>query len=175
MSTSLGTHLLVAALAAALLLGLYHGLRGGLVRSAFKLLGFLAGLLLARPLATAVAPHLPPGFDFPGSGVVLVLLCFAAIAMVFSLVGYLLAKSLSWTPLVWLDRAGGGLLGLAIGLILAGLLLGVLDRLGVAAPLIAGASGWEASFLRTLIAVTNDLFGAVERLGGAGPVPPGAV
>jgi uncharacterized membrane protein required for colicin V production len=175
MSTSLGTHLLVAALAAALLLGLYHGLRGGLVRSAFKLLGFIAGLLLARPLAAALAPRLPAEFDFPGSGVVLVLLCFVAIAMVFALVGYLLAKSVSWTPLVWLDRAGGGLLGLAIGLILAGLLLGMLDRLGVAAPLINGATGWEASFLRFLIGVTNDLFGAVGRLGGAGHVPPGAV
>jgi len=174
MDSSLGTHLLVAALAAALLLGLYHGARGGLVRTSFKLIGFLAGLLLARPLAASLAPRLT-GFDFPGSGVVLVVLCFAAIAAAFSLAGWLLAKSLSWTPLVWFDRAGGGLLGLAIGVILAGLLLGILDRLGVAASLIEGAGGWEADFLRALAAVTADLFGAVGRLGGDGPLPLGTV
>jgi uncharacterized membrane protein required for colicin V production len=175
MSSSLGTQLLVGALALSLVLGLYHGVRTGLVRSAFKLLGFLAGLLLARPLAGALGPRLPAGFDFPGSGVVLVLLCFVAIAAVFALAGWLLAKSLSWTPLVWLDRVGGGLLGLGIGLILAGLLLGILDRLGLAAHLIDGAAGWQADFLRLLQGVTAQLFGAVERLGGSGPVPPGAV
>ncbi|NTU82290.1 MAG: hypothetical protein HGA45_23410, partial [Chloroflexales bacterium] len=67
------------------------------------------------------------------------------------------------------------LLGLAIGVILAGLLLGILDRLGIAAHLIDGADGWEAGFLGALQAVTADLFGAVERLGGGGLVPPGAV
>ncbi len=175
MSAILGTHLLVGALAAVLVLGLYHGLRGGLIRTAFKLLGFLAGLLLARPLATAILPHQPAGFDFPGSGIILLLLCFAGIAAAFALVGWLLAKSLSWTPLAWLDRVGGGLLGVSIGVILAGLLLGILDRLGAAGPLIGAARGWEADFLRGLAAVSADLFAAVERLGGGGPIPPGAV
>ena len=68
-----------------------------------------------------------------------------------------------------------GLLGLFLCVILAGLLLGMLDRLGLGATMIDGARGWEGSFLRALAGVTADLFGAVGRLGGPVPVPPGAV
>jgi uncharacterized membrane protein required for colicin V production len=175
MSMSLSTHLLVAALAGALLLGLYQGIRDGFIRSAFKLLGLVAGLLLARPLAVALLPRLPAGLMFPGSAVVLVLLCFAAITLLFAFVGWLLSQSLRWTPLVWVDRLGGAVLGLLIGLVIAALLLALLDGLGVAAPLMAAADGWEAHFLRLLVAVTPDLFGTLERLGGPSLIPPGAV
>lgn len=175
MSSAMTIHLLVAALAAAVLLGFYHGLRGGLLRSAFKLAGLVAGVLLARPLAAALAPRLPAALDFPGHGLLLVLLCFVAITAAFSLVGWLLSLSLRWTPLVWLDRVGGALFGLGIGLLVAGVLLGLLQQVGVAGQLVDGATGWEGRFLRGLAALSPTLFGGLERLGGPGLVPPGAV
>lgn len=172
---ALGVHLLVAALAGTLLLGLYHGVREGLVRTAFKLAGFLAGLLLARPLAAALAPRLPADFAFRGSGLLLVLVCFVAIVAIVALIGWLIAKALSWTPLVWLDRLGGGLLGLGIGIGLAGLLLGILGRVGVAQRLLGAAGGWEADFLRALAAVSELVFGTLGRWGGGSGLPPGVV
>ncbi|MBM4117269.1 CvpA family protein [bacterium] len=175
MANALHIHLLVAALAAAILLGLFHGLRGGLLRSAFKLAGLVAGVVLARPLAASLGPHLSSAFDFLGGRLLLVLLCFVAIASAFSLVGWLLALSLRWTPLVWLDRAGGALFGVGIGLIVAGVLLGLLEQVGLASPLIAGATGWEGRFLRGIAALTPTLFGGLERLGGPALLPPGAV
>lgn len=175
MSSALSIHLLAAALTVTVLLGFYQGLRGGLLRSAFKLAGLIAGVLLARPLAASLAPQLPAGFAFPGHGLLLVLLCFVAITAAFSLIGWLLSLSLRWTPLVWLDRVGGALFGLGIGLIIAGVLLGLLQQVGIAGPLVDGASGWEGRFLRGIAALSPALFGGLERLGGPSLVPPGAV
>jgi uncharacterized membrane protein required for colicin V production len=171
----MGVHLLVIALGATLGLGLYHGFRGGLIRSAFKLLGLVAGLLLARPAAVWVAPRLPGALDFAGSWILLVLVCFVAITLVFALAGWLLSQALRWTPLVWVDKLGGAALGLFMGLIVAGALLALLDSLGIVQELASQATGWEASFLETLLAVTPDLFDTLRHVIAPGGVPRGVV
>lgn len=171
----MGVHLLVIALAATLGLGLYHGFRGGLIRSAFKLLGLVAGLLLARPVAIWVAPQLPGALEFTGSWILLVLVCFVAITAVFALVGWLLAKAIGWTPLAWVDRLGGAALGLGMGLVVAGAILSLLNSLGIAQELANQATGWEAQFLDTMIDVTPGLFERLCQVVVPGGAPRGAV
>ncbi len=164
MSESVGIHLLVLALGGTLLLGAYHGYRGGLVRSAFKLLGLVAGLLLARPAAVAVEPSLEELLHFPGSWYVLIIACFVGIVLIFGLVGWLISLMIRWTPLGWIDKLGGAALGLLLGLFVAGLLLGLLDNLELLSPLLAEAQGWEAEFLQLLLDITPGLFDGLEAL-----------
>lgn len=154
----MGAHLLVIALGGTLVLGLYHGFRGGLIRSAFKLLGLIAGLLLARPLADALAPNLADWFDFTGGSLLLVLLCFGVITAAFALAGWLLSLLIRWTPLVWLDRAGGAALGLLMGLLLCAVVLNLLEHLEVLETVLEQATGWERSFLDLVRATAPDLF-----------------
>jgi membrane protein required for colicin V production len=160
----MGTHLLVIALGGTLVLGLYHGYRGGLIRSAFKLLGLLAGILLARPLALNLQPYLVENVDFPGSWQLLVLLSFVAITVVFALVGWLISLVIRWTPLVWVDRIGGAGLGLFMGLLVSGFVLALLEHLGLTGQLVDQATGWEADFLKLLLDITPDLFDELKEI-----------
>ncbi len=160
----MGTHLLVIALGGTLVLGLYHGYRGGLIRSAFKLLGLVAGILLARPLATELQPILFDSVDFVGSWQLLVVLSFVAITVVFALLGWLISLLIRWTPLVWVDRVGGAGLGLFMGLLVSGFVLALLEHLGLTGQLVNEASGWEADFLELLLTITPDLFDELKEI-----------
>lgn len=160
----MGTHLLVLALGGTLVLGLYHGYRGGLIRSAFKLLGLVAGILLARPLAVELQPVLLESVDFPGSWQLLVVLSFVAITVVFALAGWLISLLIRWTPLVWVDKVGGAALGLFMGLLISGFVLALLEHLGLTGQLVNQAQGWEAEFLEFLLAITPDLFDELKDL-----------
>ncbi len=154
----MGAHLLVIALGGTLALGLYHGYRGGLVRSAFKLLGLIAGVMLARPLAAALYPELSELLDFPGAWILLVVLAFLAITIVFALAGWLVSLLIRWTPLVWVDRIGGAGLGFLMGLLICAVILGLLEHLRVLDQLQAQARGWEEPFIAWIRAVAPDLF-----------------
>lgn len=174
---SWGVHLLTVALLGTLLLGTYHGLRGGLIRTAFKVVGLLAGLWLARPLAAALWPRLEPVFGFPGGWYLVVFLAFLAVALTAGLLGWLLSQTIRWTPLVWLNHLGGGLLGLFLGLLVAGLILALFDELALLQPMLREAADWERNFLELLLDVTPDLFEEIGPLLRPGrlPVPRGAI
>ncbi len=169
----MGTHLLVIALGGTLVLGLYHGYRGGLIRSAFKMLGLVAGILLARPLAMNLQPYLLELMEFPGSWQLLVVLSFVAITVVFALAGWLISLLIRWTPLVWVDRIGGAALGLLMGLIVSGFVLALLEHLGLTGQLVSQAEGWEAEFLELLLVITPDLFDELREI--VRPMLPGGI
>lgn len=169
----MGTHLLVVALGGTLALGLYHGYRGGLIRSAFKLLGLAAGILLARPLATRIQPEIIDFMDFPGSWPLLVLLSFVAITVLFSLAGWLLSLLIRWSPLVWVDRVGGAALGFVMGLLVCAVILALLSHLDILDELTRQASGWEKAFLDWVQAVAPDLFEELKGLVRPSQVPGG--
>jgi len=172
-----GVHLLTVALLGTLLLGAYHGFRGGLIRTAFKAIGLIAGIWLARPLAAAVWPRVEDVFGFPGGWYLLVVLAFLAVALAAGLLGWLLSKTIRWTPLVWLDHLGGGLLGLFLGLLVAGLILALFDELALMEPMLHEAAHWERGFLELLLDITPDLFEEIGPLLRPGrlPVPGGAI
>ncbi len=169
----MGTHLLVVALGGTLGLGLYHGYRGGLIRSAFKLVGLAAGILLARPVATWIHPEIVDFMDFPGSWPLLVLLSFVAITVLFALAGWLMSLLIRWTPLVWIDRVGGAGLGFVMGLLVCAVILGLLDHLAILEELTREATGWEKSFLDWVQAVAPDLFEQLKGLVRPTRVPGG--
>ncbi|MBN2171420.1 MAG: CvpA family protein [Candidatus Krumholzibacteriota bacterium] len=172
-----GVHLLTVALLGTLLLGVYHGFRGGLIRTAFKVIGLIAGIWLARPLASALWPRVEDALGFPGGWYLLVILAFVAVALVAGLLGWLLSLTIRWTPLVWLNHVGGGLLGLFLGLLVAGLILALFDELALMEPMLREAATWERGFLVLLLDITPDLFAEISPLLRAGrlPVPGGAI
>ena len=168
-------HLLVLALAGTLALGLYHGYLGGLIRSAFKLLGLAAGILLARPLAAYLQPHFAEQMNFTGAWPLLVLLSFVLITVLFALAGWLVSLLIRWSPLAWVDKLAGAGLGFVMGLLLCAVILGLLEHLQVLEPIVAESTGWERQFLSWIQAVAPDLFEEVRGLITRESLPGGSV
>ncbi|MCP4546014.1 MAG: CvpA family protein [bacterium] len=162
MNPSLGVHFLVLALAGTMALGIYNGYRGGLIRGGFKVLGLIAGLMLARPLAWTLYPYLESVLGFPGSWFVLIFLSFLAITIAFSVVGFLLSKAIHWTPLKWVDKLGGAALGLLIGILVNGLILSMMEHTDLLADYLRIAHGWERHFLRVIVDITPDVFDKIR-------------
>jgi uncharacterized membrane protein required for colicin V production len=164
MTSSLAMHLLVLALAGTLILGLYHGYRGGLIKSASKLVGLIAGFLLARPLAWLVYPYLEQWLEFSWSWFLLIFLSFLAISIACGLAGFLLSKMVHWSPLKWLDKGGGAVLGVAMALLVNGLILSLLDHMDILDYYLRTADGWEAQFLHLMDEIAPPLFDRVRPL-----------
>jgi len=164
MSPGIGVHFLVLALAGTLILGAYNGYRSGLIKGGFKLLALILGLIMARPLAWVLYPHLTGFMDFPGSWFVLIGLCFLALSIAITVVGLLLSKLISWSPLKILDKLGGAALGLVIGVLVNGLILSLMEHTDLLSTYLRTAQGWEHDFLRVIVDITPDVFDRVRPL-----------
>jgi membrane protein required for colicin V production len=98
-----------------------EGVRQGVVRRAVELVGLIAVFLFASRLADLLAPQLASLFGMGSSTAFYV---SWAVVLVGGVVAVRLAASgmrklVHLTLVGWLDRVGGGVLGLAFGLVLA--------------------------------------------------------
>lgn len=152
-------------IATILAIALLRGLFRGLIREAFSIAALggacLAVQLFARPLADRLAGLSGGGIGgFTGLWVAGALLAVGSIAVVV-LAGRFLRRGARWSGLGWADRAGGAVLGIAEGAL-------------VASILIAGAA-WILGRGHPALAETRSL-AALERLERiAQPTGPGEV
>jgi hypothetical protein len=117
--------LLMIAIGAILLLLAWRGWHRGLVRRVIELLGLLVSFLLATRLAPGWSPEVADALGFGPRWA-----AFATWTGLF-LGGLLLTRLLAWaisriihvSVIGWADRVGGAVLGVAIGVLVASLLL----------------------------------------------------
>lgn len=144
----------MAIVAVVAVLGLY-GLWKGLIRIIFPILGLIAGLILGGRYGEAVAEKIfasPQGWQLAGGfGLVLV-----ATLVVATLVASILRKILKLLMLGWLDRLAGLFAGVAIGVLLWALLLGLAAKFPFLQGFIDNSS--LASFIVEKISISPESF-----------------
>ncbi|MDZ7758722.1 MAG: CvpA family protein [Desulfovermiculus sp.] len=125
----------------ALIIGLtlLRGLWRGAVQEVSSLVALIAGFVLAGRYASEAAAFVQQGVNNPQIAAGLGYLgLFFAVYLCVVLLGILLRKFLHAVLLGWVDRLGGGFLGLAKGLLISCLLLFILTIF------ISPRSGWVA-------------------------------
>ena len=90
-----------------------HGIATGLIRGAFDIAGIIFGYILAVSYSATV--RLPQLLAF--------LIIFVVVLIAFSITGRFVSKIIHITPLGYVDRILGGLLGFAKGVIICFVLL----------------------------------------------------
>ncbi|MBN1885221.1 MAG: CvpA family protein [Candidatus Krumholzibacteriota bacterium] len=112
------------------------GARRGLIRQVLQIVGIVAAFICAVYFAHVIVTWIESRFGAPNAiaRVAAAVIVFAAVVLLFHLLGVLLQKIARISMLGWLDRTGGALLGAVKGLLLASLLLVVLLDLPLPLP-----------------------------------------
>jgi uncharacterized membrane protein required for colicin V production len=144
----------------------FMGWRDGVVRRVVEIVGALATLVLTARFAAAVQPSVAEATGLSESTSLLVTWAGLVLAglLLSRLLGILVSKLLRLTVLGWLDRGGGAVLGMALGLLVASVLL-------VALAQVPGADGVQASceesaFGQFVFYAAPDFYTQVRRLSG---------
>lgn len=98
----------------------YMGLKSGLVKMVSVVVGFIAGFYLAGQYGDQLASAFGDA-SWASIAAFAIILVIALIA--FSLIGSIVRKMLSLVMLGWADKLVGGVLGLALGVLICGALL----------------------------------------------------
>lgn len=121
---------------------IFTGIYKGLVREVFGFLSLLLGLYFAfqymsglSALLLDLIPSIPPWLLPPLSFI----LIFVVIILIARFLAKLLTKILSWVMLGWLNRIGGGAIGLLKGLILASIISLILGFISTPIPTLSAA------------------------------------
>ena len=103
-------------------LGVVQGLMKGSIKELAAIVGFVAGLLLARALFGTVAEQLAPalGTSITIAQILSFILIWVAVPIGCSLVASVLTKALNVINLGWLNRLAGALLGAVKMMLLVG-------------------------------------------------------
>lgn len=117
------------------------GLVRGLLYEVMSLLGWVAAYVAAQAFAGAIAPLVPVGV--PGSGLNVAAafaLVFFAVLLGWALLSWLIKKLVQASPLSPVDRALGGVFGLARGLLVA-----LVAATAVNMTPLAASSSWQSA------------------------------
>ncbi|RZU48184.1 membrane protein required for colicin V production [Fluviicoccus keumensis] len=108
---------------------IWKGFRRGLVREAIALAGWIIGLIMAVNSYQRVAPALAPFIETPSlrMAAAFVLICLSVVTVVF-LIGQLVRSLLSALAMGPADHLMGGLFGLARGVLIVLLSVGLVSR-----------------------------------------------
>ena len=109
--------------------GAIQGLMKGSIKVLASIVGFVAGLLLARALFGTVAEQLAPalGTSITVAQILSFILIWVAVPIGCSLIASVLTKALAVVNLGWLNRLAGALLGAVKVMLLIGLGIYVLE------------------------------------------------
>ena len=109
--------------------GAIQGLMKGSIKVLASIVGFVAGLLLARALFGTVAEQLAPalGTSITIAQILSFILIWVAVPIGCSLIASVLTKALAVVNLGWLNRLAGALLGAVKVMLLIGLGIYVLE------------------------------------------------
>ena len=104
-------------------IGVIQGLMKGSIKELASIVGFVAGLLLARALFGTVAEQLAPalGTSITVAQILSFILIWVAVPIGCSLIASVLTKALEVVHLGWLNRLMGALLGAAKAMLLIGI------------------------------------------------------
>jgi membrane protein required for colicin V production len=109
---------------------LLAGLARGAVRTVLSIAGVAIGFVVATRESGAVGMVFARWMPESAAAVAGFLFVFLGISLAFALVGWLLRRVLTTLALSWLDRLAGGLLGLARGAVIVGVLALAVEGLG---------------------------------------------
>ena len=120
---------LVIIVAALIGVGVIHGLMKGSIKELAAIVGFVAGLLLARALFGTLAEQLAPalGTTITIAQILSFILIWVAVPIGCSLIASVLTKALNVIKLGWLNRLLGAMLGALKVMLLVGLGIYVLE------------------------------------------------
>ena len=123
-------------------LGVIQGLIKGSIKELAAIVGFVAGLLLARALFGTVAEFLAPalGTSITIAQILSFILIWVAVPIGCSLVASVLTKALNVINLGWLNRLAGALLGAVKMMLLVGLGIYVLEYIDPKSEMISRAT-----------------------------------
>ena len=109
--------------------GVIQGLMKGSMKELASVVGFVAGLLLARALFGTVAEQLAPalGTSITVAQILSFILIWVAVPIGCSLVASVLTKALEVVHLGWLNRLAGAMLGAVKMMLLVGIGIYVLE------------------------------------------------
>ena len=104
-------------------IGVIQGLMKGSIKQLAQIVGFVAGLLLARGLFSTVAEQLAPalGTSITIAQILSFILIWVAVPIGCSLIASVLTKALDVINLGWLNRLAGAMLGAVKVMLLVGL------------------------------------------------------
>ena len=104
-------------------IGVIQGLMKGSIKQLAQIVGFVAGLLLARGLFSTVAEQLAPalGTSITIAQILSFILIWVAVPIGCSLIASVLTKALDVVNLGWLNRLAGAMLGAVKVMLLVGL------------------------------------------------------
>ncbi len=108
----------------------FAGLARGAVKTIFSIAGVVLGFFLAATQSGAVGLVLANWLPPTAAAVTGFLFVFLGITAVFSLVGWLIRKTLKALSLGWLDKLAGAVLGFARGAVLVGVLALAVQGMG---------------------------------------------
>lgn len=110
-------------------IGVIQGLMKGSMKELASVVGFVAGLLLARALFGTVAEQLAPalGTSITIAQILSFILIWVAVPIGCSLVASVLTKALEVVHLGWLNRLAGAMLGAVKMMLLVGIGIYVLE------------------------------------------------
>ena len=128
--------------------GVVHGLLKGSIKELAAVVGFVAGLLLARALFGTLAEQLAPalGTSITIAQILSFILIWVAVPIGCSLIASVLTKALNVINLGWLNRLLGAMLGAVKVMLLVGLGIYVLEYIDPKSEMISKATK-EASLL----------------------------
>lgn len=112
-------------IAVLLVIGLIAGLKDGFVKQVAGLVGFVAGLLVGKALYLSVAAELTPllGTSEKTTQIIAFVLIMILVPLIFSVIAWLISKLLKSVGLGWLNRLGGGIVGMIEYALIAGLII----------------------------------------------------
>jgi len=141
-----------------LLIGLYRGYKAGLLGGLIRLAGVALGLFAAPLLLESAEPYLPEALYAPLPRVLLFIVAFVLVAGLVALAGKLVSKMVDWTPLGWIDKGLGALVGFLLSLLVVSLLLNLADMAGLLRAMPGGFSEGERTFIDFLLSVAPSAF-----------------
>ncbi len=126
-------------IAVILVVSLFVGLRRGLITTIVSFAGLLLGIFLAGRYHHTLADrlsfiHSPQGASIGAYVIILVLVLIVA-----GLIAWIVTKIVSATPLGWINRVGGAVVGLVTAGVFVGAILAIWAKYGSGGSIISGS------------------------------------
>jgi membrane protein required for colicin V production len=104
------------------------GLFNGFIKTIFSLGGFILGVFLAGRYYTNLGDSLTFISNETAAGILAFIIIFAAVTVIFAILGTIFTKIVSWALLGWINRLLGVVLGAFMGALMISAILAVIIK-----------------------------------------------
>jgi membrane protein required for colicin V production len=119
------------AVIALLILGFIWGFSKGFIYMIFSLLAILGGAFTAGKVVPLIVPHLFSQANYQLGYIILFVIIFTLVYFIIKKITYLLEDMVEFLELEWLDSLMGGFIGLFQLLIIIGVLVNIVNSMGM--------------------------------------------